>query len=368
MQKPLRVLHVVVNMNRGGAETLIMNLYRHLDRSKVQFDFLTSKEGVFDEEIRALGGVVYRLPYITDVGHFGYAKLLDRFFQENYEYKIIHSHMDKMSGLILRSAKKANIPVRIAHSHNTRSEGGFLARLYKWHVGQLIKSNSTDLFACSKAAAEWLFGSSFDKVSIINNGVDLEKFSFDLGIRKATRDSLGVSETDIVVGHIGRFCEQKNHMLLIDIFKEFCSTNPNAYLVLVGDGPLSKVIHKKVKDQGLSNRVKFLGIRSDVENLLQAFDLFVFPSVHEGLPVTLIEAQASGLPCLVSDTITGEVDMGLGLVDFLPLSKIDKWCLGMNRKIERLPHSSTTSRLKERGYDVKMAVSQLADYYIKSME
>jgi len=153
-----RVLHAVVNMNRGGAETLIMNLYRRIDRKRLQFDFLTCREGVYDDEIRALGGVVHRVPWVTEAGPLGYARALDRFFAEHGHYRIVHAHMDRMSGWVLRAARRAGIPVRIAHSHNTKSEGNALIRLYKWASGRLIEANATDRFACSEAAAAWLFG------------------------------------------------------------------------------------------------------------------------------------------------------------------------------------------------------------------
>ncbi len=178
MGSPLRVLHVVVNMNRGGAETLIMNLYRNIDRTKVQFDFLTCKEGVFDSEIHEMGGKIHRIPYVTEVGHSGYVKELDLFFKEHPDYEIVHSHLDKMSGLVLRAAKKAEIPVRIAHSHNTQSEGGIGAKGYKWLVGRYINWNATHMFACSEVAAKWLFGSQAHKASILKNGIECDKFQF----------------------------------------------------------------------------------------------------------------------------------------------------------------------------------------------
>jgi glycosyltransferase involved in cell wall biosynthesis len=360
---PLRVLHVVVNMNRGGAETLLMNLYRNIDRSKIQFDFLTCKEGVFDEEILQLGGNVYRIPYITDVGHFKYRKNLEEFFNCHYEYKIVHSHLDKMSGLVLQAAKKRRVPVRISHSHNTSSEGSMAAKLYKWYIGQLINQNATNYYACSQVAGEWLFKNR--SVSILKNGIDIDQFRYTSEARKKAREELNLSENTIVLGHVGRFAHQKNHEFLIAVFAEFCKCDNDSILLLVGDGPLRKEVEKKVFDLKINKKVKFLGVRSDIPQILQALDLFIFPSLHEGLPVSLIEAQGAGLPCFISDQISTEVDMGMGLVEFLPLDNKNLWIEIIKKKL-----SITDSRglnlepLKQRGYNIKDTASQLEKFYL----
>lgn len=298
MGSPLRVLHVVVNMNRGGAETLLMNLYRNIDRSKIQFDFLTCKEGVFDEEIMQLGGNVYRVPYITEVGHLKYLKALTDFFMKYPHYQIVHSHMDKMSGFVLRAAKKAEISVRIAHSHSTRSEGGAAARIYKWYAGTLISKYATDFVSCSKEAAEWLFGNKSDRTVFLKNGIDLEQFKYSLKVRESIRSELKIKENQFIVGHVGRFSMPKNHSYLLEVFKEFLSYREDAILLLVGDGPLLPETKRKVEEMQLTKNVEFLGSRSDVEQLLQAFDIFLFPSFFEGFPVSVIEAQASGFLAL----------------------------------------------------------------------
>ncbi len=325
MGRPLRVLHVVVNMNRGGAETLLMNLYRNIDRKKVQFDFLTCKEGVFDKEIVKMGGRVHRIPYVTDIGHRGYLKSLHKFFGSQSEYRIVHCHMDKMSGFVLSVAKKYNVPIRIAHSHNTQSEGGYLARAYKWYAGKLIRSNATHYYACSLAAGEWLFGKNAENIKLINNGIEVGKFNFSLDIRKKMREMINISEGTIVLGHVGRFSHQKNHMFILDIFSNFNKRTPNSVLVLIGEGDLRTKIEEKIKELKLESKVILLGVRDDIHHLLQAIDIFVFPSFHEGLPVTLIEAQSAGLPCLISEKITKEVDLGIGLIRYLSLSSVREW-------------------------------------------
>ncbi|MDQ0859278.1 glycosyltransferase family 1 protein [Bacillus sp. V2I10] len=365
MGGPIRVLHAVVNMNRGGAETLIMNLYRNIDRSKVQFDFLTSKPGVFDDEITELGGRIHRIPYITECGHRNYIKHLDQFFKENSQYKIVHAHMDKMSGFILRAAKKACIPTRIAHSHNTQSEGGIPAKIYKSYAGSQISKASTHYLACSRVAANWLFKSKASSSTILKNGIEINKFAFSQAIRDQVRADLRIEKNSVAIGHIGRFNHQKNHIFLIDIFNELLKAVPNAVLILVGDGPLRSTIEDKVKDLNIENKVQFLGIRSDVELLLQAFDLFVFPSLHEGLPVTLVEAQASGLPCIISDNISNEVDMDVNLIKYTSNTNMSEWIENIH-EVQKLKinRNINFNNLSDKGYDIQHSSAWTKEYYL----
>ncbi|WP_369900607.1 glycosyltransferase family 1 protein [Bacillus manliponensis] len=362
MGVPLRVLHAVVNMNRGGAETMIMNLYRNIDRSQVQFDFLTCKEGAFDEEIRQLGGKVYRIPYVTDVGHWGYMKALRSFFTENQQYKIVHSHMDKMSGLVLREAKRIGIPHRIAHSHNTSSEGNVLVKLYKWYAGNAILPSATHLFACSEAAAQWLFER---EVTVLKNGIEYDKFAFSEKVREEMRQELELHKDTFVIGHVGRFAYQKNHLFLVEIFAQVIKVHSNSMLILVGDGPLRSKVEERVKELHIEENVKFLGVRSEVHHLLQAFDVFLFPSLHEGLPVTLIEAQGAGLPCIISNTITKEVDLGLGLVKRISLHNEKEWLEEINKvKVNGFSREVNEKALHDAGYDIKHTAEVTHDFYI----
>ncbi|QHE59826.1 glycosyltransferase [Rossellomorea vietnamensis] len=365
MGSPLRVLHVVVNMNRGGAETLIMNLYRNIDRTKVQFDFLTCKEGVFDSEILEMGGKIHRISYVTEVGHSGYVEELDMFFKEHSYYQVVHSHLDKMSGLVLRAARKADIPVRIAHSHNTQSEGGAGAKVYKWLVGQQIKRSATHLFACSNAASKWLFGNQADKAQLIKNGIEFDKFQFSFYIRNQVRAELQLNKDTLVLGHVGRFCEQKNHMFLLETFAEIHKKIPDSKLVLVGDGPLKGKINDKIRSLHLQQAVMVLGVREDIPYLLQAFDTFMFPSFHEGLPVTLIEAQGAGLPCYISETITDEVDMGNELVRFLPITNKSVWVEQIvNEKHTQTARNVSHTALTLKGYDIRKTAEDTEKSYI----
>lgn len=368
MRNPIRVLHVVVNMNRGGAETFIMNVYRNMNRENIQFDFLTCKAGEFDPEIEALGGRIYRIPYITEAGHSGYRKALDAFFAAHRHYAIVHSHMDKMSGIVLQSAKRNGIPVRISHSHATRSEGGWLARMYKWHVGTAILSSSTHLMACSQAAAKWLYTRKAAKAAIWKNGIECERFAFCRETRERVRQELGLARGTLAVGHVGRFAQTKNHAALIDMFVDVHRRMPDSVLLLAGDGPLRASAERKVRKLGLADHVRFLGIRSDVEHVLQAFDVFVFPSLHEGMPVTLIEAQAAGLPCFVSDRVTTEVDLGLGLVRFFSLNDLGDWVDAVcatewNEHARMIP----VEALGDKGYHVKRTAKWAEGFYSAAM-
>ncbi|WP_417898963.1 glycosyltransferase family 1 protein [Bacillus haimaensis] len=366
MGSPIRVLHAVINMNRGGAETLLMNLYRNIDHTKIQFDFLTCKEGSFDQEIKNLGGMVHRIPYVTDVGHKGYIRELNNFFKANKQYKILHSHMDKMSGIVLRVARENNVPTRIAHSHSTSSEGNSLAKLYKWYVGKDILSCATHFMACSEKAAKWLFKANDKNTMILRNGIEPETFKFSPLLRNQVREELQLEGSDFLIGHIGRFNAPKNHPFLLDVFAKIAEQNNNAYLLLVGDGTLRKDMEKKVSNLNLNERVIFTGIRSDIPRLLQGTDLFVLPSLYEGLPVTLIEAQGAGIPCLISDVITEEVDMGLGLVNFLPLKEKDRWIEKITMQINcpSPRRIDSASALSVRGYDIKNTASWSEGFYL----
>ncbi len=352
-------------MNRGGAETLMMNLYRNIDREKVQFDFLTCKKGVFDEEIAMLGGRVYRIPYITEIGQKGFFNEIKNFLEVHPVYKIIHSHLDKMSGLVLHAAKKVNVPIRIAHSHNTESEGNYLAKIYKWYIGNYVKRSATHLYACSYDAAKWLFGNRSNQAHILRNGIEIEKFQFSAHVRTTTRHELEIHEDTFVIGHVGRFSHQKNHLFLLDTFADIHKELPNSLLVLVGDGVKRGEIIKRIRELNLQERVKILGVREDIPALLQAFDIFVFPSFHEGLPVTLVEAQGTGLPCMISDRITAEVDMNIGLVQYSDLTDNSFWIDHILKIADKKQTREICQEaLLEKGYDIKQIAKQTESSYL----
>ena len=297
----IRVLHVVTYMGRGGLETMVMNYYRHIDRNKVQFDFLVHRdfEADYDQEIVSLGGKIYRLPPLNPFSRT-YRSQLDDFFEKHREYKIVHSHLDCMAGIPLKSAKKYGVPVCIAHAHSsnqTKDKKYLLKLLFKKN----IRKNATDLFACSQAAGRWMFGGN--QFRVLNNAIDTSVFAVNVDLRDEVRHELVIPDDALVIGHVGRFAPPKNHKFIVEIFSEVLQTEKNARLLFVGDGDLRKETEDLVLTLGISESVIFAGLRSDVNRILQAMDVFLFPSLYEGLPVSVIEAQAAGVPCLISDQV-----------------------------------------------------------------
>lgn len=365
-QKPIRVLQVFARMDRGGAEAMIMNLYRSIDRSKVQFDFVvhTNDKCAFDEEILSLGGVIHRVPKYNVVNHFKYKKSWEKLFTEYPEYKLIHAHVRSTASIFLQTAKKYGLKT-IAHSHNTSSGSGVRA-VVKTILQKRITRYSDLLFAASKKAGEWLFGKAAiikDDFFILNNAINTENYVYDEIIRREKRKELGIAN-ETVIGHVGRMHSQKNHLYLIDIYKEYVQINPNSKLLLLGDGGLRNEIQKKVAGNGLLDKVVFLGVRSDVEQLLQAVDIFVMPSLFEGLPVALIEAQAAGLPILAADTITEEVKI-TSLVNFKSIEIEPKlWAKDIDKLLVKTK-KNMSKEIKKAGYDVKTTANWLEEFYLK---
>jgi glycosyltransferase involved in cell wall biosynthesis len=311
--RPIRVLHVVGKMSRGGVENWLMHVLRHTDRNAIHMDFLvhTDAPGVYDEEIREFGSDV--IPCLRPSRPWNYAANFRRLLQEREPYDVVHSHVHHFSGFVLRLAKQAGIPARIAHSHidcsAVEARAGFVRSRYLALMKHWIRSNATRGLAASKEAAADLFSPSWtrdDRWEVLHYAIDLGPFQAEID-RDAVRDELGLPRDALVVGHAGRFFEQKNHAFLAEIAAEFCRLEPRARLLLVGDGPLRPQIERLVAQLGIEDRVVFAGHRGDVPRLMKgAMDVFTMPSFHEGLPVAAIEAQAAGLPCILSDAISAE--------------------------------------------------------------
>ena len=348
----IRVLHCVVCLGRGGTETLLMNVYRNIDRTKVQFDFLTSIEGEYEAEVKALGGRVYRTPFISTVGPFAYAKKLRTFFAAHPEYKIVHSHMDKFSGMVVREAKNAGVPVRIAHCHSIGNAGNLEYRAVKNYYGTKVLANATQLFACSKSAAQWMFGKMAGQAIIIKNGVDLESFCF-----------CPIAHSIPTIVHVGSFTALKNHAFLLEVFNEVLKASPHAQLMLVGDGSLKLKMQQKAQKLGISPNVCFLGSCANVADVLNSADVFCLPSLFEGLGMVLIEAQACGLPCLASTGVPQEANAA-GKVTYLSLreSKI-VWAQAL-LSLAQQSKKENIAQLRSAGYDIKETALQLQNFYI----
>lgn len=359
----IRVLHCVVGMNYGGYETFIMNVYRSIDKSLIQFDFLVSLDGVFDSEIKSMGGQIFKIPFITKSGPFIYERNLNKFFVSHPEYKIVHSHMDKFSGLVMRVAAKNKVPVRIAHSHNTKNEGGFIFNAVKNNYGKMVKFR-THAFACSREAGEWMFKP--DNFIIVKNGIEISQYFPDEEIRTQQRKKLGL-ENSFVLGHVGRFSQQKNHRLLIDIFAAYKKIDASCKLMLVGTGELEAAIKEKAQQQGLLNDIIFYGTSNEIPKLMQAMDVFVFPSLHEGLGIVLIEAQCANLPCVCSDKVPSEADI-TGTVTFLPLeTKTEQWAVKIKAAANRKPEF-LKEKLLNTDYNIKITANFLLDFYLSSIK
>lgn len=343
--RPIRVLHVVGSMNRGGVETWLMHVLRQLNRDHIQMDFLvhTSDVGAYDNEIMSLGSRVIPCP---DVSHpWKYKGQFQKILQQYGPYDIVHSHVHHFSGYVLRLAQQVGVPVRIAHSHNNTSaanvRAGFLRQLYLALMLRWINRYATLGFAASSKAADDLFRTNWKQDSrwqTLYCGIDLKSFVCTVD-RATLRAELGIPQDAFVVGHVGRFDPQKNHKFLIEIAAAVAAREPNFWLLLIGKGDLCSEVEQELLQRGLRDRTTIAGVRPDVPCLMKAaMDTFVLPSLHEGLPLVLLEAQAAGLPCIISDVVTEEADIIQPLISRLSLSNsaavwADKILSAQNRSL-----------------------------------
>lgn len=369
MSEPIRILNLFTIMNRGGAEAMVMNYYRNIDRTKVQFDFLVHREekGVYEDEIKKLGGKIYRMPPLYPQNFSAYKKLIREFLKNHPEYKIIHSHMSELGYFVFKEAKKQGVPTIICHAHSAPHEYDLkmIVRTYFKHKMRLY---ITHMFTCGKKAGIWLYGKKNKNNFIqINNAIDAEKFIYDKARSNELRTKLGITD-ELVVGHVGRFIQAKNHEKLIGIFNEICKINPKSKLVLVGEGDLKEHIEHKVNEHNLQDKVLFLGGRSDVNDILQAFDIYLFPSFHEGLSVSMVEAQAAGLQCFISNSIPEECIITNNVLQF-DLSQDNKqiaeFILNYHKTYER---KNTYSEIVNAGFDIKENALKLQNFYLKEYE
>ena len=359
---PVRVLQVVTHMERGGLEAMLMNYYRHIDRNKVQFDFLVHRQerAAFDDEIEALGGRIHRLPRLVPWSP-SYLRALNGFFSEHPEYQIVHVHQDCLSSVILKAAAQHHVPVRIAHSHSANQDKNLKYPIKLWYK-HFIPRYATHLFACGQIAGDWMFHGA--PYQIIHNAIDAAAYAYDPAKRNAVRSQLDV-QNKLVIGHVGRFNQPKNHPFLLKIVAALLKQEPDAVLLLVGGGADQEKIQAKAQAMGLTDHIRFLGVRSDVANLMQAMDIFVFPSLFEGLPVTMVEAQAAGLPCIISNKVPPECILTEGLVEICSLqSTPDAWADMIQAK-RSFTRTDRRSEIAARGFDIATEAVKLQEFYLK---
>lgn len=364
----IRILHVIGIMNRGGAETMIMNLYRNIDRTKTQFDFVENsfEHAAFDDEIKALGGKIYHCPHFTGKNYLEYKRWWKDFFIEHQgEYNIIHGHIGSTATIYLKIAKQNGL-FTIAHSHSSGTDYTLHDKLYR--VLSYNTRNIADFFfACSQAAGIDRYGQKVvqgDNYKVLNNAIDTKLFEYNEESRHKIRKEFNL-EKNLVIGHIGRLIPVKNHKFILLIFEEIKKKIPNAKLMLVGDGNLRPQLEAQAKELEIAEDVIFTGVRSDINEIVQAMDFFVFPSLYEGLPVTLVEVQTSGLPCVISDKVPDESILTKDLVTVMSLEQsAEKWAKHIVSRLG-VERYNRVDEIKARGYDIAETAKWLEEFYLE---
>ena len=362
----IRVLHVIGIMNRGGAETMIMNYYRHIDHQRVQFDFVENENdgAFFDEEIQKLGGRIFHCPKFSGINYIIYRKWWKSFFTNHREYSFVHGHIGSTASIYLAEARKQGI-ITIAHSHGIKSVG---FRQYLYDILSYRTRYIADyLFMCSRQAGLDRFGlhaiSSHNRAFLIPNCIKADDFRYDELIRNRKRNELLLDESVLLFGHVGRLVEVKNHEFILNVFQEINTMVPSSRLLFVGDGELRSDIERRIELLGLKNKVILAGDRSDVNELLMAMDVMIFPSKNEGLPVTLVEAQCSGLPCVISDKVPSDSVLIESLVSVRSLNDSTKeWATTALRGC-LVNRSECADMIKRAGFDIESKSKWLEDFY-----
>ena len=361
--KPIKILQIFTVLNKGGAETNLMNYYRNMERNEFQMDFLVHREnGFFEQEILNSGSKIYRLPPILPWKLKEYKRAVKDFFDQHSDYDIIHGQCSELGVFIYEEAKRRNIPVIIAHAHNNRMDRDkklVFRLLWKKRMRKSINA----YFTCGKEAAENLFGKKLASKSYqMNNAIEVENFKFNSSIRDSKRKELGADEFYNII-NIGRFNSQKNQLFLLDVLAEIIKKNTNYKLFLVGDGELKTQILEKIKKLKIERNVELLGIRNDIPELLQAMDVFLFPSLFEGLPVSLVEAQATGIKCVISDGVPAEAVLIPENVTIISLKKsAEQWAQKI-LEIKDFQRKDVSEIIKEKGYDIEVNAKKLEEKY-----
>lgn len=369
MEEPIRILHVLGGLSLGGAESRIMDLYRNMDRQEIQFDFLvhSAQKEHFDEEIEILGGRIYRVPRFKVYNFLSYKRALKDFFAAHHEYRAVHGHMTSTASIYLPLAKKAGIPITIGHARSAGVAGGIKGFITKF-IRYSLKYKADYCLACSKKAGEAVYGKRWvkkEKVEVIPNAIDAKKYVYDKKIRTELRDKMGLTDK-FVIGHVGSFREAKNHTFLIRIFEKIYENRKDAVLILLGEGSLMDSIKQQVSKAGLSQVVWFLGNKEEVSPYYQIMDYLVFPSLYEGLPGSIIEAQTAGLRCLVSDNITKEVGI-TELAEFCSLDKTaGEWAGHILESCDYVRESRYES-IRKAGFDIGTQIVRYSEIYRKNI-
>ena len=389
--KKINVLVLITVMDRAGAETMMMNYLRNINREKIHMDFLINREqkADYEDEIEKLGGRIYHMCPLYPGKFHRYKKEFRNFLEEHPGYDIIHSNLEERSYFAFKIAKKMGIPVRIAHAHSAPC-GRNMKMIMRLYFRRKLQKYCTHKVACGEKAAKWLFGSDADLVEmesfvngenhskntvvLMKNAVDTDKFSYSTDVREKVRKKMKISRDTLVIGHVGRFTHDKNQSFLIDIFKNVNSLNKKSAMMLIGGGkPKEEISYKeeieiKVQQSGLKGKVKLLGVREDINELMQAMDILVMPSKTEGFPVTLVEAQAVGLCCLVSDAVSYDINMTEKIQYKSLEEEASQWAQkilsmtagGQNREAESVPMKE---KVVERGYEIADAAKNLEAFY-----
>lgn len=361
MKRKIKILHVQITDNYGGIESLLTNIYSDIDRKKFQFDFITTAKKPYQDKLKSLGANIYLMPSIKNT--VLYIKTFDHVLDNNYD--IVHFHKNSAANIIpiLLAKHHSSHPKIIIHSHNTSPSVNnaaltFLHQSNRWLVNLMADKK----VACSNVAAKWMFG-TLNNVQIINNGIDINKFTYSGQDRDLIREKLGISPSDLVLGNVGRFSEQKNQSFLIDIFGEVKKAVPNSRLILVGDGLLLDKVKQKAKKLGLTSNINFVGKQSDIPAYLSAMDAFVMPSLYEGLPISAVEAQSEGLDVFLANTISKEVVLTKN-VKMFSLDERPKEIAGMILKnIKFNDRKNDAITVKNSNYGLNTTIKKFIDLY-----
>lgn len=364
MSDPIRVLHIFGGLNRGGSETMVMNIYRNIDRKRIQFDFVRTEDNqrhAYETEIEELGGRIFKIPQLSVNNLINYKNAFNKLIGNHPEWKVVHCNYLTTSFIYLDILKNNNRFV-IAHSHTSGSVTILKKNLLKL-LHKPIKKNADLRLACSNEAAKWIFEEKYNEVLIVKNAIDIDKFKYSVEIRNKMRNDFNFSDK-FVIGHIGRFNKVKNHHFIIDVFKAILEKRSNAQLVLIGSGEEQENIVQYINELGLSDSILILNEQANPYDYYQMFDVFLFPSLYEGLGMVAVEAQTSGLLTIVSDRIPSEAYV-TDLIAPIPLeTDEDTWANCILKLGDNTVRKDTSEEVRNAGYDIVKNTRQLENIYL----